>query len=428
MGKISYYLCVICAIAIFIKTISTHNIIRLPATNEGIFSLRKKNKRIATTAYKTFEVNELFDCADACVYDTSCKSINVDKSNQPWVCELVADDRNTKDEYVDAEGVDHYDTGWTSLTIITNSAQNSCLISGGRSCELGTSTNWIHVHVETDWNICLTHRAALFNYDHQTGRLHHHCTGYPVCVDFSTKWVQINKNGCQHYPDIEHFWFTWRRSFSGYLWINNYCLVINNGNWVQGERVHVWSPCHDNYSERQFIFRSIPHGPVYVTAFTGLPSYDIDSSWNSFVGNGKFPNNPDWFGYQDDFLTPSSEWRDQYGMRMEAYFIPPTTGNYRFRMACDNMCEFNIGGDDGTTSHKTLVIDMRAHNLYTGMFSFDTYTQQYSGHHHLLKDKQYYVELLLREWGGGDHAEIEFLEPDRNTWIPMTSRFLRKCR
>ena len=49
-------------------------------------------------------MNELFDCADACVYDTSCASINVDKNNTPWICELVVDDRNTKDEYVDAEG------------------------------------------------------------------------------------------------------------------------------------------------------------------------------------------------------------------------------------------------------------------------------------------------------------------------------------
>ena len=49
-------------------------------------------------------------------------------------------------------------------------------------------------------------------------------------------------------------------------------------------------------------------GPVYVTAYTGLADETQDTSWNSFVGHWKFPNHPDWWGYQDDFLTPSSEW------------------------------------------------------------------------------------------------------------------------
>uniref|UniRef100_A0A7M5WQB2 PA14 domain-containing protein n=1 Tax=Clytia hemisphaerica TaxID=252671 RepID=A0A7M5WQB2_9CNID len=418
--QLSCYFYLACAVAILIKTISTHNIIRLPDTNEGIFSLRKKNKRIATTAYKTFEVNELFDCADACVYDTSCKSINVDKNNQPWVCELVADDRNTKDEYVDAEGVDHYDTGWTSLTIITNNDQNKCLVPSVVTCDFVHDS--YSLKVETDWNICTTHRAALFNYDHRTGRLHHHCTGYPVCADYSTYWVQIYKNGCQYYPDIENFWHTWRRGFWGYVYINSYCLIVENNDWLQDKYLKIYKPCHNNDVRNRFIFKSIPDGPVYVTAFTDLPNEATDRSWNSFVGDWRFPNNPSWYSYQDDFLSSAVEWRDNYGMRMEAYFIPPTTGNYRFRLACDDMCEFNIG------EPKTMVIDMRAWSLSTAMFTYDVYPQQLSGFHYLVKDQQYYVELLRREWDYGDHAEIQFLEPDRNTWLPMTSRFLRRYR
>ena len=62
--------------------------------------------------------------------------------------------------------------------------------------------------------------------------------------------------------------------------------------------------------------------------------------------------------------------RNEYGMRMETYFIPPTTGNYQFRIACDNMCEFNLGGD-ATGSQKNLVLDLRVWDLFTPMFTFN---------------------------------------------------------
>ena len=180
------------------------------------FSLRKKNKRIATTAYKTFEVKELFDCADACVYDTSCKSINVDKNNTPWVCELVEDDRNTKNEYVDAPGVDHYDTGWTSLTIITNHDGTACLMSSSRHCVFSAGYNSYNVRVETDMNICNNHRAAIFYFNRRIGRLVHHCTGYPIGYDASDGLMKIYKTG---YPsdiqqNIDDSLKAWRREFS----------------------------------------------------------------------------------------------------------------------------------------------------------------------------------------------------------------------
>ena len=81
--------------------------------------------------------------------------MNVDKNNDPWKCELVADDRNTKNEYTDATGAHNYDTGKTGLTLITNNAGTACLISSGHVCEFTNS--YIPVVVETDMSISVSY-------------------------------------------------------------------------------------------------------------------------------------------------------------------------------------------------------------------------------------------------------------------------------
>ncbi|XP_066933955.1 uncharacterized protein [Clytia hemisphaerica] len=423
--KLVPVLYVICTIGILIKTIATHNIVRLPKTNEAIFSLRKKNKRIATTAYKTFEVNELFDCADACVYDTSCKSINVDKSNQPWVCELVADDRNTKNEYVDAPGVNHYDTGWTTLTIITNHDQTACLMSSSRHCEFDAGYNNYNVRIETDMTICNSHRAAIFHFDRRIGRLVHHCTGYPVGHQASDGLMKIYKTG---YPsdmlqNIDYYLTAWRRDFRGYLFFGNNCTYVGINGWREGDAVYLSDACSGFTNARVFYFRSIDNGPVKVTAITGLTS--SDRSWNSYIGQSKFPNNPDWSGYQDDFMSYHMFWQDQYGMRFEALFIPPSTGNYKFRIYCDDICEFNLGESEDT---KTRIINYKTLSRTQKWLTYKYPGQNSNSFHHLIKHKEYYIELLFREFVGADHAEITFFDPDRQEWILMTSRFLRKAK
>ena len=187
-------------------------------SNLGIFTVYKRNKRHITSPYNTFEVDSLFDCADACVYDTPCKSINLDKNNDPWKCELIVDDRNTKDEYVDATGVHHYDTGLTALTIITNNDGSRCLVSEDLLCDF--TVEWIKVFVETDTNICNSHRAALFYYDVNHGYLIHHCSGRPVSPVtvnigyFSQTIMGIRQTVPVNVPEINDYRYTIRRDFS----------------------------------------------------------------------------------------------------------------------------------------------------------------------------------------------------------------------
>ena len=108
MNKNYPVLLVLLFITTLIRLSDTTNILRFSDFNEAIFSLWKKNKRHVRAPYSVFNVTSLYDCADACLYDNSCKSFNM---NIGVVCELVDQDRNDDNTYDDATNVDHYDTG-----------------------------------------------------------------------------------------------------------------------------------------------------------------------------------------------------------------------------------------------------------------------------------------------------------------------------
>ena len=188
----------------------------------GIFTKYQTNKSHATAPFRTFEVDGLFDCVDACVYDVSCKSINLDKNTDPPKCELVANDRNSQNQYVSAANVTNYDTGKTRITRIYNHDLTRCLVSEDLLCDFTVS--WIKVRVETDTNVCNTHRAALFSFDADLGILIHHCSGrivapqaYTVNPAFTHLMAIHQNNPPNGPPDIYSQTNTVRRDFSEYL-------------------------------------------------------------------------------------------------------------------------------------------------------------------------------------------------------------------
>lgn len=158
----------------------------------------------------------MFDCADACIYDTSCKSINLDKNTDPWKCELVVDDRNTLEEYTDAPGVNHYDTGLTALTMIVSNAGGSCLVSENLVCEFTSA--FVPLRIEMDISVCNANRAALFYYDIKHGYLIHHCSGRPVGVSAGVNgaadFVAIFQTTAPYAPNIHEYTHIIRRNFS----------------------------------------------------------------------------------------------------------------------------------------------------------------------------------------------------------------------
>ena len=66
-------------------------------------------------------------------------------------------------------------------------------------------------------------------------------------------------------------------------------------------------------------------------------------------------------------LTGGVDWLDNYGMRLEAYFIPPATGVYYFRIYCDDICMFNMGPIEQS---KQTIIDYRTTGKDSPFLSF----------------------------------------------------------
>ena len=186
------------------------NILRLSNENQAVFSLRYKDKRHATSPFKTIDVNNLFECVDACLYDTSCKSVNVVENVTPWRCELVAADRNTNDNYVTANGVHHYDTGWSRLTRITTPDGAHCWVPNSRSC---TATANDLIVIEMTTALC-QEKYAYFNFDPSTGRLIHHCTGRPLCTFSPSLYALVYASFDCPNVDINAYFYAFRRDLS----------------------------------------------------------------------------------------------------------------------------------------------------------------------------------------------------------------------
>ena len=154
------------------------NILRTPKKNYAKFVLKHANKKHTTAPYKTITARNLFKCLDICTFETTCKSANYKETgtNQN-PCELLSNDRNDLESYTDAQGWGHYDTGRTTLTQFRAASYgNICIVPVSHSCEakgdnLVTSTN--SDMCEQDF--------AYFDFDVETGRLYHRCSGLAVC-------------------------------------------------------------------------------------------------------------------------------------------------------------------------------------------------------------------------------------------------------
>ena len=165
--------------AIDIISIGASNILRFPEYNQATFILKETDKKHASTPFSTTTVQEVHECFDACTDHSSCKSVNINQNTSPLGCELVANDRNSLDSYVDAAGYKHYDTGKTKLSRWTNAAYGTarCFIPKSMSCVPETSD----IYLTSDPSHC-SKPYAIWSYDFETGALSHHCSGLPVCL------------------------------------------------------------------------------------------------------------------------------------------------------------------------------------------------------------------------------------------------------
>ncbi|MFC4100260.1 fibronectin type III domain-containing protein [Paenibacillus xanthanilyticus] len=106
------------------------------------------------------------------------------------------------------------------------------------------------------------------------------------------------------------------------------------------------------------------------------------------------------------FEAPSN-FGDNYGTRIRGYIVPTVTGTYQFAIAGDNNAELWLSANENAASKSKIaeVID------WTNEKDWNQYASQKSGLITLTAGQRYYVEVLHKEGGGGDHAAVAWKTP-----------------
>ncbi|MFM8420239.1 MAG: YDG domain-containing protein, partial [Verrucomicrobiota bacterium] len=130
-------------------------------------------------------------------------------------------------------------------------------------------------------------------------------------------------------------------------------------------------------------------------------------SVSDLVTHPSFPDHPTWLGVHTGFFEVP-DYSDSYGQRFRGTFIPPVSGPYTFWIASDDGSELYVSTDDGP-ANKRLIAGV---NAWTGFRAWGWEASQQSQPVELDSTKAYYIEVLHKEGGGGDHVSVRWTRPD----------------
>lgn len=133
-----------------------------------------------------------------------------------------------------------------------------------------------------------------------------------------------------------------------------------------------------------------------VSILTSLPSY---------------PNNPSYSERLTTFNTPEN-YGDQYGSRAYGYIVPSETGIHSFNVTSDDDSQLRLSTDH-SPGNASLIASVSG---WTGVSDHTKFASQTSGNISLQAGKHYYVELLHKEGGGGDHFHVYWKTPSNSSW------------
>jgi hypothetical protein len=109
----------------------------------------------------------------------------------------------------------------------------------------------------------------------------------------------------------------------------------------------------------------------------------------------------------NSFAGPSNV-GDNYGSRIRGYIHPPANGNYTLWIAGDNTCELWLSTDENPANKRRIAtIDG-----WTRPGEWTKYPTQKAAPVALQAGKKYYIEVLQKELGGGDHIAVGWQLPN----------------
>jgi len=127
---------------------------------------------------------------------------------------------------------------------------------------------------------------------------------------------------------------------------------------------------------------------------------------SDLTSNPKYPGKADALIPMANFDTPANV-ADNYGSRIRAILLPPTSGVYRFFIASDDGSQLKLS----TTTNPASASVIASVSGSTGQNVWNTYPSQ-TGIRGLVGGLRYYLEVLHKEGVGGDHVSVAWSIPD----------------
>ncbi|MDO7852968.1 DUF6443 domain-containing protein [Hymenobacter convexus] len=111
---------------------------------------------------------------------------------------------------------------------------------------------------------------------------------------------------------------------------------------------------------------------------------------------------------------------NNYGSRLRGYLFPPQTGNYTLWLAADDVAELWLS-TDADPAHRVRIAYVQ---VWTASREWNKYPEQHSVPVMLEAGRRYYVEVLHREFGGGDNLAVAWQRPDGTFEGPIAGQYL----
>ncbi|HTD68498.1 MAG TPA: hypothetical protein VK846_18405, partial [Candidatus Limnocylindria bacterium] len=168
-----------------------------------------------------------------------------------------------------------------------------------------------------------------------------------------------------------------------------------------------------------------PFAPIVGEYYTALNNTPADIT--SLTANIKFTQNtPDFVVYSNAFganagiaAMPNPGFAENYGVKLYSYFVPPTNGAYKFWLRGDDYCRLLINTNAANSTNRSTVfqgINMLANNAnYVAANSFTSAV--------LNAGQAYYVEVLMKESGGGDGVALA-IRGGTDTAVPAATEVI----
>ena len=144
------------------------------------------------------------------------------------------------------------------------------------------------------------------------------------------------------------------------------------------------------------------------------------STLADLTANASFPSKPSLETIEPLFEAPS-QFGDNYGTRMRALLIAPMSGDYVFWIASDDQGALYLSTDD-TPSRRRVIAQVPE---WTNPREWTKFTSQKSNPITLEEGRNYYIEALQKEGGGGDHLAVRWQLPSGQILEPIDATHLR---